>query len=271
MNHLIDPYLFEQQYAAFRKYVYEKSGMPFGSFKHNHYTRDEEGYKYSIHLKGTDALAFQAWKKSDIGTGDIVDATISAIEFDENNLVQWQARFGEAARPHHPLHEAKNTGTKIKEIETSLWELFHEDKDAQSFENIVTIFGKKYPIVAYLFFLKDSSRYLPIAPTYFDRSFGYLGVEFKTAYKCSWENYIGFISVISGVKALLSEVISSEVTLLDAHSFVWMLSNQMEEEGKLPDVSEYLSLSETERKTLVNARIGQGQFRKWITTVRLII
>ncbi|MGM0498458.1 MAG: HNH endonuclease, partial [Bacteroidota bacterium] len=264
MSNLIDMYLFEQQYEAFCEYVREKSGIAFTSFKHNPYTRGEEGYKYYIHLRGTDLLAFQAWKKSDIGTGDIIDATISAIEFDENNLVQWQARFGEAARPHHPLHEARKTGANVKEIESYLWGLFHEDTDKQSFENLTSIFGKKYPIIAYLFFLKDSSKYLPIAPTFFDRSFEYLGVDFKTAYKCSWENYIGFISVISELKALLMGEIASEVTLLDAHSFAWMLSNQMEEDGKLPDVSDYLSMSETERKSLVNARIGQGQFRKWL-------
>ena len=264
MNYLIDPYLFEQQYEAFCDYVCDKSGITFTSFKHNPYTRDQEGYKYSIHLKATEALAFQAWKKSDIGSGEIIDATISAIEFDGNNLVQWQSRFGDAARPHQPLHEARSTGVKVTEIEASLWELFRGDSDEKIFASLTSIFGKKYPILAYLYFLKDSSKYLPIAPTYFDKSFEYLGVEFKTAYKCSWENYIGFIAVISDVKALLGDVVSAEVTLLDAHSFVWMLSNQLEDDGKLPDVSDYLSLSETERKTLVNARIGQGQFRKWL-------
>jgi predicted restriction endonuclease len=53
----------------------------------------------------------------------------------------------------------------------------------------------------------------------------------------------------------------STVSLLDAHSFAWMLSVQMEREGKLPDVDEYLDLSETERIAIVNARVGQGRFR----------
>jgi predicted restriction endonuclease len=55
--------------------------------------------------------------------------------------------------------------------------------------------------------------------------------------------------------------ISSEVSLLDAHSFAWMLSCQMQEENKTADVQAYLNLSSTERSAIIKARIGQGQFR----------
>jgi len=59
---------------------------------------------------------------------------------------------------------------------------------------------------------------------------------------------------------MLSEALTSEVSILDAHSFAWMLSAHMEKE-KLADVKEYRSLDETEREAIVKARIGQGQFR----------
>lgn len=59
---------------------------------------------------------------------------------------------------------------------------------------------------------------------------------------------------------MLSETLSYEVSILDAHSFAWILSAQMQEE-KRADVKEYLSLSETEREAVVKARIGQGKFR----------
>jgi hypothetical protein len=43
--------------------------------------------------------------------------------------------------------------------------------------------------IAYLYFLKDFSRYVPIAPNYFDQAFEMLGVVFVTSHKCSWVNY----------------------------------------------------------------------------------
>jgi len=61
---------------------------------------------------------------------------------------------------------------------------------------------------------------------------------------------------------MLTEVLESDVTLLDAHSFAWILSSQMEKKGKLANVEEYLDLSSTEREAIVKARIGQGQFRE---------
>lgn len=61
---------------------------------------------------------------------------------------------------------------------------------------------------------------------------------------------------------MLVEALESEVNLLDAHSFNWMLAAQMMSEDSLADVSEYLSLTSTERESIVKSRIGQGQFRQ---------
>ena len=177
-----------------------------------------------------------------------------------NNLVQWQSRYGDDKRPHHPLYEAKKQPKKAKIIEEILFKFYHHADVEASFNELINIFGKKYALIAYLFFAKDNSKYLPIAPSYFDNAFRLLGVEFKTSKRCSWENYSQYINLISELKVMLSEALSSEVSILDAHSFTWMLSAQMEEE-ELADVREYLNLSKTEREAIVKARIGQGQFR----------
>ena len=55
-------------------------------------------------------------------------------------------------------------------------------------------FGAKYDLLAYLFFIKDCSRFLPIRAKEFDKRFELLGVDFKTSFKCSWENYAQYIS-----------------------------------------------------------------------------
>jgi hypothetical protein len=110
----IDPYLFERQFAAFRAFVEEQAHVPFVSFASHPYTEEQEGYKYQIHRAARDALAFQAWKKSDIGSGEILAATIESIEIPDNNLVPWQGRFGKEARPHQPLYEAQSDQNKIQ-------------------------------------------------------------------------------------------------------------------------------------------------------------
>lgn len=258
----IDPYLFEVQFRAFSHFVKAKSGVPFSSFASNPYTQQQEGYKYSIYHQGRDALTYQDWKKDDVGTGKIVTATIQAVEISESNLVPWQARFGADARPHQPLYKARDDGEQLLIVEGALYRLFHTSDDDATFAEFVSIFGKSYPLIAYLYFLKDRSRFVPIAPTFFDRAFLHLGVDFKTTRRCSWENYSDFIKILDELKILLSEKTLCEVTLLDAHSFAWMLAAQMESEGKLADTQEYNSLSDTERQAVIKARIGQGQFRE---------
>lgn len=262
----IDPYLFEQQVEAFKSFVEEQSGLSFVSFASNTYTEKQEGYKYIIQHAGRDALAIQAWKHSDIGTGNIVDAVIAAVEIPQSNLVPWKARFGNEARPHQPLYEARITQEKLLNIENCLFKLYREEQDEESFNGLIGIFGKTYPLIAYLFFLKDRSKYLPIAPTAFDRAFKHLGVEFKTAHRCSWENYSAYIALIGELKAMLTDNLGCEITLLDAHSFAWMLVAQMEKENRLANVQEYLSLTATEREAIVKARIGQDRFRQSLIT-----
>jgi hypothetical protein len=258
----IDPYLFQRQFEAFKTFVAEQSGIAFVSFASNPYTEKQEGYKYEIHHAGRNALAFQAWKQSDIGSGDIVDAVIGAIEIPNSNLVPWQGRFGKEARPHQPLFEAKNQQGHLRRIEECLFKLYREQQDEKSFAELVAIFGKTYPLLAYLFFLKDRSKYLPIAPTFLDLAFEHLGANFKTSHRCSWENYSIYVGLIVELKAMLTESLAGEVTLLDAHSFAWMLAAQMERDKKLADVQAYLSLSSTEREAIVKARVGQGRFRE---------
>lgn len=224
----IDPYLFERQFAAFCTFVEEQSHIPFVSFASHPYTEEQEGYKYHIHRAARDALAFQTWKTSDIGSGEILAATIASIEIPQNNLVPWQGRFGKDARPHQPLYAAQSDWNTMQQVESCLFRLYHESSEERSFATLVNIVGKTYPLMAYFFFLKDRSKYLPIAPTFFDKAFEYLGTAFRTSRRCSWENYADYVALLGELKTMLADTLSTEVTLLDAHSFAWILASQME-------------------------------------------
>lgn len=257
----IDPYLFELQFKAFKSFVEAQYAVPFCSFASHPYTEEQEGYKDKVHSAARNALVFQAWKKSDIGKGEIISATLQAIEIPQSNLVPWQAKFGKEARPQQPLYSALADKAKTKLVETVLFDLYHGTDDGKCFTELIDIFGKTYPLLAYLFFLKDKARYLPIAPTSFDRAFELLGARFKTTKRCSWQNYNEYLRLIGELKTLLIETLGTEVSLLDAHSFAWILAVQMAAGGNSADIESYLSLSATERDAIVKARIGQGKFR----------
>ena len=243
-------------------FVEDQSSISFLSFASHPYTDEQEGYKYEIYRTARSNLAFQAWKKSDIGSGDIVSSVIEAIEIDSNNLVRWPNRYGDDKRPHQPLFSAKQNPEKLKEVELCFYELYHNNNAENSFNDLMAVFGKKYALIAYLLFIKDNSKYLPIAPSYFDNAFKLLGVDFKTSHRCSWENFSTYINLIKQLQWLLSEHLSSDVKLLDAHSFAWMLSSHMERQNKLPDIEAYSKFSAKDKETVVKSRIGQGLFRQ---------
>lgn len=226
---LIDPYLFEQQLEAFKKFVEEKSGIKFSSFAAHPYIEEQEGYKYDLYVEARKILDFASWDSSKIGGKEISSLARKAIELNHNNLIPGQRRYGTVEKAFISITE---DSSKLRRLEGALFSLFHEDRDCENFNELVDVLGKKYPLIAYLFFLKDRSKYLPISPTNFDKSFSYLGVALKTAQRCSWSNYSTYLKVIKGVRKLLSQSIDPEVSLLDAHSFIWMLVNEMEVDGK---------------------------------------
>jgi hypothetical protein len=96
--------------------------------------------------------------------------------------------------------------------------------------------GQKYPLLAYLFFLKDADRFMPIQPTGFDRAFRVLGIDFTTLRQCNWYNYANFNGILDGIRRPISEIAGiNNVRLVDAHSFCWILSSllKQEAEGKI--------------------------------------
>jgi hypothetical protein len=258
---MIDIFLFEQQFQRFRDHVIKESGMDLTSFSSNPYTEVQEGYKYDLYRDARKILRFETWKESDIGSGKIARSVIEAIELPNNNLVQWQSRYGDGKRPHNALLVALESRLNIEAFDSVLYSLYRKSDDLNVFGDLVDLFGRKYALIAYLLFLKDRNQYMPIAPSYFDKAFSLLGESFSTNQKCSWENYLTFNNILSELKILLTGKLDGEVSLLDAHSFAWMISRTIEDNELTKDDIEYLELSEKQREAVVKARIGQGYFR----------
>ena len=246
----------------------------FDSFSKNLFINNNENYKKEIWDIANEKLkALKAY--TTFGSGELLSKLIECIEIQGNNLLQWDARNGSESRVHAKLFEIIETKNNLKELEELLWTFyFSEEISDQAFFNRFTeIVNKKYSLIAYLFFIKDKSKYLPLATNTFDDFFRETEIDLRTSKKCSWENYYSYISVMEYIRSFLRENLDSDATLIDAHSFVWILERQYKEalkKGTYKKPKEF-ELKEKDKETVIKARIGQGRYRellkqKWNNT-----
>jgi hypothetical protein len=191
----------------------------------------EEGYKARLVPEARHRLNLDDWTRDDIGTGKILEKTISAIEIEEpgirNNLMEWQGRNGPEANEHSRLLAAvKKPGLRAS-CEAVLFEIFKGEKeDPELFAEAVEAFGAIYPLLGYLWFLRDPERFVPVRPIGLQKGFARLGMTVKLARQCSWENYEALLGVLHRLRPLIASALNlEEVSLLEAHSFVWVLGN----------------------------------------------
>jgi len=114
--------------------------------------------------------------------------------------------------------------TKLK-FEIALSHLFAlpPEYEAAVFHEIVQIIGARFDILAFLFFLKDRKRFLPIRSRLFDIRFRMLGVSTNFAGHCTWQDYQTFIEYLKEIQTALETALQQTIELLDAHSFLWIL------------------------------------------------
>lgn len=221
--------VFQAQFERFKKALFASYGEEFRSFRAGTPLK-WEGYKEHVRTRARLLLKCSQWQGIDIGSGRILNRVIDAIEIDEgrtlrNNLVAWQPRFGPKSVPHWVLKEARQDKAKRFQLERAFYDLFRTDKsEGELFESLRSLGVGHYDLMAYLFFLKDWDRFMPISTTNFDKAFRDLGVDLLTTRHCSWDNYCLYNEALQQVLAALRDVTGLEdVRLIDAHSFCWML------------------------------------------------
>ena len=235
----IDQKQFQASFARFQELVLAKSGHAFVGF-HEGLAAAWESYKPRLRDHARKLLRTEDWRESEIGTGAILNRTIDAIEIQAsvgeltNNLVFWQNRFGHANRDHRVLIEAVSQPKLRREIEHLLFGLYRTDDDEYAiFNRMSDLTASKYPLLAYLFFLKDMDRFMPIQPTGFDRAFRALSIDFSTLRQCSWENYSTYNQTLAAIQPLIEASTGlKNVRLVDAHSFCWIFSTLLKQEAE---------------------------------------
>lgn len=209
--------ILEAAFTDFSDFIKSTSGEEFEAFATSKYLNAEENYKYAIYEAARENLANKYWKPEDIGTGKIKQKVNYAINARDNNLVFFLLKSDFARKPNS------------KELETIFFNFYKDKiKDSEAFYQLMNE-GLKYQLIAYLFFIKNRQKFLPISQKIFDKIFQQIGIpEFKTSGNCSWENYIEFCGIIKQVQKYLKAK-DKNTTLIDAHSFLWILGNQMQE------------------------------------------
>ena len=230
--------------AAFARFqdLATRFDQPFTSFDEG-FIAAWESYKPRVRDVARARLQADSWTPDQIGSGTIIDKVIAAIEIQAthgdltNNMVFWQNRFGHANRDHRAFIEAATTGTGRAALEGLVFDLYRGDCDeAGIFEALSAATGTKYPLMAYLFFLKDMDRFMPIQPTGFDRVLGEMGFGLRTRRNCSWSNYMTFNSILDALRQPIAQAAGLDnVRLIDAHSLLWVFSTllEMDANGKL--------------------------------------
>ena len=238
MTSLLSPDRFRSQFSRFQRLIAANDkGNAFTDF-HEGVAGVWEGYKPRLRDHALLVLAVDGWSESSVGSGAILQRTIDAIEIHDNrtnltnNLVFWQNRFGHANRDHRALLEAVSSAKIRRDLDHLLFGLYRGAADeGTTFDRLSDLTSAKYPLLAYLYFLKDMDRFMPIQPTTFDRAFRSLGIELVTLRNCSWKNYQQYIGALSEVREALAKINGlSKVRLIDAHSFCWMLE-RLEDNG----------------------------------------
>ena len=192
-----------------------------------------EHYKDWVYLEARRILQDKALKKASIGTGTILGKVIEAVEIHKdnkyrNNIVTWDARYGEKGKSHQKMLAAHRDPTLWKRADQLLFQMYRDGgSPSKCFEELCELFGARYDLVSYLFFIRDWERYMPVKPRIFSKAFNELGVPHEMSNRCAWKNYEGFLDRLREVQRHLTAYnLPGGLRLIDAHSFCWMLASE---------------------------------------------
>ncbi len=212
----LDDNTFNQCLEIFIEKVRAKQEEETLSFSSGHLYK-EEGYKKEIALSAREKL-------KDVTKGEYIDWILSTYKYiavsDENiknNLMDWR---------EVDKHLKKLEIDKRDKVEDILHRLYRgEGDDGVLFDELVEQIGDHYSVIPYVFFLKDSAKYIPVRRYNFMDRFDVLGLSKNCFGSCKWENYQVYLEIMKDVQQHLidSGKFKGEISLLDAHSFVWMM------------------------------------------------
>lgn len=214
----------------FRTVLTARDPAGFSDFQSGVIDRDE-GYKFRNHAEARKRLNLADWGSLTPGSGKILGRVISAIEIQEdkaqgisqNNVLMWWP----PSVAHRPLLDIRSEGgAALSALERHLRDLYLDARsEAEIFEDLTDqeMLGRSYPLLGYLFFLKDIDRFVPVTPGGLQKGLVEIGADLTLVRRCSWQNYQDLLRKLEAIRAELARQTGIEVRLIDAHSFVWVI------------------------------------------------
>ena len=216
--------------GRFKYYIEYKSGKPLDAsnpLSNNLFFMDknQEGYKETVYEEAQRALGFNSWINENLSDNEIIARAERALSKSQNLVFLHQKRH------------FKNKNENTSKAAGLLREIYCNENYEKAFGDAVAFWGGKYDLIAYLFFIKDKNRYLPISPKNFDEKFRELGIDLKTSCKCSPQNYISFIECIDELRVLMEDYFGCKISLLGAHSVIWMMGSVKEFYSQVDEIN----------------------------------
>ena len=194
----------------------------------------EEGYKEELFINAHKTLEYGSWEKDMIGSEVILDCVIDAFNAKDNhgfnNIVDY-----------HNVTKFKNKAMgDIHSAEDILYRMFKEPTPGKAFDDACTFWGRWYPELSYLMFTRDKDLFVPVKTTHHVDRFKRLGIDTDCLKYCSWTNYQTYIQIHEEVRQLMENYYGMPVSLLDAHSFIWMTHHADDnfDCNELPEIEE---------------------------------
>ncbi len=215
---LVNPEKLINKIVQFNEYIVERDG--YVNFQdRNTFLGREENYKSKVAVQAQDALKYESWNTRWITNGKISERALNAVKCGKN-LIYINQKYDFADKLFGVSKDEQKLAAKI------LFNIYksREGEERTAFEDAKAYFGGHYDTIAYLFFIKDPSRFLPISTGHFEKSLRLIGCDYKLSGQCGWDNYIGFIDIIKQVQEEMIRMMPDvEIRLIDAYSFLWVI------------------------------------------------
>ena len=242
---------------------------------HSGWLSEQEGYKRYIWHEAQKILKCNEWLENDLSGYDITNRVLKCtnikIETGEpQNLLDYR----------YKIHYKRILEEKTQEVEDLIRRIYCSPDEEQAFRQGCALFGKRYPLMAFLFFLKgeggdsaETIRYLPVSPKNMESRFARLGIQSDCLSECTWENYQEYLCIFDDVQKRLQEQLNLDVEKIDAHSLVWAtwifddnaysVSETARQDAALE--AEISPLREgRDRLALIKSRVNQSAFRNYL-------
>jgi len=230
---------FESIHKKFLKYIYERSiqegfseeDAVFKDFSNRYLKENEIQPKLDIFKNARTILELEKWDDFIKTPGKIIEKLKEICDQQVSKQLISPPRFGNEKSQSRNLYLIKDQ--QIVEFEKLIFNLFLKSttlsKFSDNFDSLIKFLKSKKELsvnsqfLAYLAFIVDKEKYIPIRMTEFDTVLEYFQMK-KEIKGFSWEKYESYLILIRFLQELLSKKYPTPNTV-ETHSYLWKISS----------------------------------------------